>query len=87
MKYEYSEENLARIKKVADSLMGTCNSVDSAVEDEFGDETDLGDIDQLLLQELDDMVTLCEACGWWNETSFTEDGLCDDCVDGEEDEN
>jgi len=83
-RYEYNDVNKARIMLVAERLNGTCLSVDSALEDEFGEDAQITDFAQDLLEALDDQVTLCECCGYWCETSLCIDEVCDDCVVGED---
>lgn len=77
----YSEENLVKMRKVAESLQGTCKSLDDELQRVFdNEELSVIDFDTLLLQELDDMVMECQGCNWWHEThELDDDQLCDDC--------
>lgn len=84
MKIEFNDENKGRIVKVAENLRGTCQSLDDALQAEFGEDTDISDIAIELLQELDDIVMLCEACGWWCEVSEMSEQDVQICVDCEE---
>lgn len=80
-----TEENRAKIDRVAETLQGTCLSVDDALAVEFGEGTDLTDIDSVLLERLDDAVTQCDGCGWWDESGALDDNqCCEDCRDEEE---
>ncbi len=81
----FNDENKARMSKVADYLLGTCKSVDEGIQDEFGEDVELQDIDIKLLKELDDIAFCCEACGWWSEISMAAEdgGICTDCEDDE----
>lgn len=77
MKIDYNDENLAKIRKVADELQGSMGTLDSALEEEFGEDPD---VDIRLLQELDSITMECENCGWWCETGeIDENNVCDDC--------
>ena len=76
----FNDENKQKIIKVDEHLLGTCQSVEEGLATEFGEEVDLMQFDTELLRELDDITLLCDSCGWWVETGFTDDeGNCDDC--------
>lgn len=81
-RYDYSEENRKRIQRVGEALLGSCGSVEDWLQEEFGEDTDLTDFDQRLLEELDDMAEQCESCGWWCEPSAInhDQGNCEDCA-------
>lgn len=92
MSYDHSPENVERIRKVADHLLGTCESLDAGLQTEFGEDVDINDIDIKLLEELDDIVLLCESCGWWMETGEAQDGkddeqICQQCATDEDDDD
>lgn len=54
---------------LAEALLGTCDDLPDGTTDDLE-----------LCQHLDMLVLLCETCGWWVETSDTdEDGNCSDC--------
>lgn len=60
-----------RANPVAERLLGTTGNL----TDEEWD-------DQQMLEELDDMVMLCDTCGWWCETwELDDDQNCGDCQD------
>lgn len=64
--------------RVAERLLGTCNSLDSALEEELG--ADFADVPIEMLEILDDQVLQCEQCGWWCESSeIDDDQACEDC--------
>lgn len=64
-----------RAEDVAGRLNGTC---DGLTDDELED--------QEMLLELDNLIWMCECCGWWVEVHETNDnGICEDCRDEEED--
>ncbi len=62
-------KEVSKAYKLAYDLLSTTD----AIPDEFLD-------DQVVLEELDSLVWLCETCGWWVEVYETdEDGNCGDC--------
>lgn len=82
MKIQHNEENVAKIRVVAERLRGTCRGLDETLDEEFGDASfDVMDIE--LLRELDDIVLLCEECGWWNEAhdfdNEDNEQVCSEC--------
>lgn len=79
-RFTYNDENKRRIQLVADRLNGTCGSLDSALQDEFGEDVELLDFDQQLLEELDDITMECEGCGWWVDAGEIDDGMCQECT-------
>lgn len=78
---ENNPENLARIRSVGENLLGSCGSLDNAIQGEFGEDVEITDIATELLQELDDITMECEDCGWWCEASEFDDGgqTCVEC--------
>lgn len=81
----YNEENRAKMTAVAERLLGSATGADDAIQREFGDEDlNMTDLHEDLLKELDDQVAECEQCGYWSESgAVDENGVCDDCKDGE----
>ncbi len=58
-----------RAQKIADDLLGTSE----ALPDEVLEDQDLAEF-------LDDLIMLCDTCGWWVETSeMDDDQNCEDC--------
>lgn len=65
-----------RAQQVAEELIGTCQSLSEVLEDDFDALTDNKDF----TDELDQLVTLCEGCGWWAESDeFDEGAMCAEC--------
>ena len=78
---------LELIEELAEDLMGTTQSIGHACDLIGIDEDELYDnID--MLGELDQLVLLCDACGWWVESGdiVAGDGenICCDCDETEE---
>lgn len=76
-----NEDSRAKINKVAETIEGTCRSLDDVVQEVFEDpELEFTDLPQELLEALDDMTMQCEGCGWWCETGdLDDDQVCGDC--------
>jgi hypothetical protein len=73
--------------RVAEDLIGTCKSLDQALEKEFGDEAQFDDVPLQMLELLDDIVLCCRTCDWWVEASeVDDDGDCEDCQGSASDE-
>lgn len=74
-----------QIYRLADYLMGTCNSLDGALDALFGIDSAM-ELHAESLELLENEVFLCSECGWWAETSETEDRdgdvVCQDCFGG-----
>lgn len=86
-RYELTPENLERITDAAQRLYGSSGSVDDALAAAFNDEdATVVDFSADLLAELDDQVAECEVCGFWTDAGAVDDGVCEDCADGEDDE-
>lgn len=80
-RYLDTPENRERVRAAADDLQGTCQGVDDALQKAFGDEAlGMTELDMPLLELLDDLVLLCDACGWWCEAGDVDDGVCSDCA-------
>lgn len=79
VKFEYNEENAAKMLRVAEALQGTANSLDDELAEVFGEGTTATDMAADLLVKLDEVVLECESCGWWCESGEVEDGECADC--------
>ena len=78
----FNADNLIKIIKVAEGIMGTCKNLDDFLEDEFGEGISATDIDIELLRALDDITMECQGCGWWCETGdLNGDQTCSDCAD------
>lgn len=73
------------INDVISDLQGSCKTLVQALEE-------LYEIDESVLTEEDiayinNVIFLCEGCGWWNDLSEQQDeGLCSDCYEKEVDE-
>lgn len=66
------------MQRVAETLDGTCRSLDDVLEEELGVE--FSDVPLDMLVELDEMVLDCTCCGWWSEASeFDDDQVCPEC--------
>lgn len=79
-RFPYNDENRNKMDNVVEQLVGTCNSLEDALQDEFGKDADTADFDGDLLRHLDDGTMLCEGCGWWAEPGELDDEqLCPDC--------
>lgn len=57
-------------------LLGTCDSLDDAIES-LGRNYE--DLNQDTFKELDSLVLQCEVCSWWVEAHEISDGECVDC--------
>lgn len=75
------------LDKLADTLQGTCMSLEAGLEQlGLGEELSVADA-----QYLDSLVFLCDGCSWWcevGEANENPDGggdLCDDCHEDEDD--
>lgn len=69
------------VQKLIEYLQGTCNTLDSALDELFGcDSTEMTEDNHT---ELGLEIFLCEYCGWWCEISEVsdEDGVCMDCYE------
>lgn len=66
-------------EEIADYLMGTCKSLDDALE-----ELDSEGADTIAFcLDLDSRIFCCEVCSWWSEISdMASDMICMDCEDG-----
>ena len=83
----HNEENVAKIRVIAEALRGTAHSLDDRIEEQFGEGITASDLHIELLRELDDIVMECEGCNWWYETGeLDDDQRCGDCRP-EEDED
>lgn len=80
-----NEDNLQKIRKVAERLQGTCGSLDDALQDVFEDDTlSVSDFALPLLYELDNITMECQGCNWWCETHELDDNqICDDCQEAD----
>lgn len=71
----------------ADSLMGTCMSINDATSRL---ECEGIEDDPAFCAELDAQVFECQLCGWWScisELADNSDQSCLDCVDGPDDDD
>ncbi len=86
-----ADELLTAANEVAEKLIGTTDSLESALE--FHDHEDLSEV-PAFLELFDAMCFCCETCGWWCDIDEANDhpnghGFeCDGCqgVDPEDDE-
>lgn len=75
-----------RVQKLADDLIGTCQSLGEACESAGFKPDDLSNDE---LAELDSLVLECERCNWWCETGDCDasqksgDVACSDCREDE----
>lgn len=76
------------IHKIIDSLQGTCNTIQSAIDDYYPgmDENDLTSSDH---DAIDNTIFLCATCGWWCETGEANESeggedVCNDCKEDED---
>lgn len=71
------------IRKVAETLEGSCKSLDDVLCDVFDYENGTltsTDLPIELLRELDDIVMECQSCSWWVEASeVDDDSVCEEC--------
>lgn len=66
------------IDRLAEQLEGSCTSLDSILDEEFG--LALSDIPVNLLSLLDEKVMECQQCGWWSDSStFDDNQICGEC--------
>jgi hypothetical protein len=85
--FSYTEANRAKVREVAERLVGTCKSANEILTDVFGEEVDFAEFNTKLLQEFDEQCMECEQCGWWTETALlNEECICDECQPPEDDE-
>lgn len=70
---------------LVEHLRGTCLSLHQGLQNQGLDEG--LENDKRFCEYLDSEIMVCETCGWWAETHESDDdGNCEDCQDGEEDE-
>ena len=82
----FNADNLIKITKVAEDIMGTCKNLDDFLEEEFGEGISTTDIDIELLRALDDITMECQGCQWWCEVGeLNDDQFCSDCAPDEDD--
>lgn len=70
------------LSKIAEYLVGTCNSIDEALE-RFDVVEDTSEVEDQLL-DLPEGVECCPGCGWWvNSWELVDDNndlcLCENC--------
>lgn len=77
-----TEENRAKMQRVADSLNGSCGSIDDTIQNVFeDDQLSITEIESSLLEFLDDQVMECQGCNWWFDTiDIDDDTLCPECA-------
>lgn len=77
-----------KIDEIIDYLQGTCKSFDEAVK--LIADVDCSNLSIDSLSEIDQHIFLCDECGWWHDTSesndYYGDNLCDSCLDDRVDE-
>lgn len=77
----------AKLRDVAEAILGTASSLDDVIQQVFGDD-DLTMSDfspEMLRDEVDDIAEECEECGWWGDAGGMDDGVCEDCQDRDDD--
>lgn len=79
-KQQYMPITQESITKLAEEVMGTCNSLSEAAEQMKVREDE---VEQALEEN---GVERCEMCNWWCEDNEMQDGKCEDCRESEEDE-
>lgn len=66
-------------EEIADYLMGTCKSLDDALEELDSEGAD----DMAFCLQLDGLVFCCDVCSWWSCVSeMGSDMVCLECEDG-----
>ncbi len=72
------------MQKIADSLLGTCDTVNIVLERMDKDDEEY-DIEEIIDSLLDFQVERCQHCGWWFECcelvaeNDEDNGNCEDC--------
>ena len=80
------------LDEIVSRLQGSCDSFDGVVDsvlEEHGIEGDSMSLRQDDYYRVDNVIFLCNCCGWWCEAgeAHDQDGedVCGDCYEGEED--
>lgn len=75
-----------KLNRLIESIEGTCDSLDSVIEEIFGEGEDSATLDLEELEYIDDRIFECDCCGWWyakcSESEF--ENRCEDCFEDEE---
>ena len=70
------------VQKVIDYLQGTCNSIDSAVNELYPD-MNFEDLSGSDFNCIDNQIFECQTCNWWCEMSELaqdqDENICEDC--------
>ena len=77
----------SKLRKVAEAINGTASSLDDIIQLVFdNDDLTLDDFSpEMLRDEVDDTVEECEQCGWWGDAGGMNYGVCEDCLDPDDD--
>jgi len=75
------EFTIEAITRIAETIQGTCKSLDQVLQEEFGDDSlTIEQVPIALLYHLDSITMECQTCNWWCEAGeIDEDGNCDYC--------
>ena len=72
--------NEEQLNKLINHLQGSCDNIDSYIEEEF-------DADSLSTENyatIDQAIFLCDECGWWcsqdENSEKVEEWVCEDCA-------
>lgn len=73
-----------QIDELIGMLQGTCDTLDSALRELTNDEFVEDDLSEDNHDKIANEIFLCEECGWWCETSESNESesgenICDDC--------
>lgn len=75
------------IQKLAETLQGTCMTLEGGIQVILGDDTEQ-ELTPQQHDELDQEVFLCDTCGWWCEAhERSESDECVDCSGDNDDED
>lgn len=81
-RYTVTPENEEKMRQVAEALTGTCANVDDMLDVVFGDDAQLEDFEEGLLQTLDELAMCCGVCSWWHDPAdLDDDEVCYSCRD------
>lgn len=74
----------AKLKEIAESLVGTCGTLEEALAAEDIDIEDLTTEDHVIIDEI---TYNCDDCGWWFDIDDQSDAeqVCNSCYEERED--
>jgi len=71
-----TKDKISIARQVAESLMGSCNSIDDILRQYELNENLV--VDSEFCATIDDLVFLCPYCGWWSEAGdYADDEICE----------